>query len=196
MFEAGAVMIVVAGGGVGRILADPPWAHRARLRLPSLRARMGNLPRSATSDPTELTSPSPRRPSPSARMSRVSAWVAVALVVLIAGSLVPAALSRARVERGDLHVQRLRTAEIGRLAKVVSRFGGPVRLRACGEPLTRLEYQTLVAWQLRVNVAHVGFKYGPAQRSTRPIVLLTPRRHGWRLQALHQRRASCRRLPR
>ncbi|MGI8429264.1 MAG: hypothetical protein ACR2OB_08155 [Solirubrobacteraceae bacterium] len=175
MFEAAAVMIVVAAAGIGRILADPPWAANAW--------RRGSSPRAPV-------------PRPRAPRSSVSAWAAVALVVVIAGSLVPAAVSRARVERKDLHVQRLRTTEIGRLAQVVSRVGGAARLRGCGEPLTRLEYQTLLAWQLRVNVATVGFKYGPAIHSTRPIVLFTPGRHGWRVQALHQRRRECRRLPR
>ncbi|MGI8414023.1 MAG: hypothetical protein ACR2QA_16340 [Solirubrobacteraceae bacterium] len=138
----------------------------------------------------------PRLPHAPGWAAGVSALASVALVVVILASLVPAALSRARIEAHDLHVQRLRTAEIGRLAQVVARLGGAVRLRGCGEPLTRLEYQTLLAWQLRVNVATVGFKYGPAKHSTRPIVLFTPGRHGWRVQALHQRRQDCRRLPR
>src|SRR5436305_1305991 len=65
-----------------------------------------------------------------------------------------------------------------------------------GEPLTRLEYQTVLAWTLHVNVARVGFKYTPAIHSGRPIVLFTPTSHGgWRVQALHQRVRACRRLP-
>jgi hypothetical protein len=80
---------------------------------------------------------------------------------------------------------------------VVSRYGGPARFRPCGEPLTRLEYQTILAWTLHVNVAAVGYKYGPAIASGRPIVLFTPFSHGgWHVQALHQRVASCRSLPR
>jgi hypothetical protein len=112
-------------------------------------------------------------------------------------TLVPTGISRARVEHRDLRVQRARTTELNRLAAAVSALGGPARLLPCGEPLTRLEYQTVLAWTLRRNVVRIGFKYGPAIRSGRPIVLFTPRSHGgWRIQALHQRVRTCRSVPR
>jgi hypothetical protein len=70
-------------------------------------------------------------------------------------------------------------------------------LNACGEPLTRLEYQTILAWTLKINVVKIGFKYSQAIHHGNPIVLFTPlSRGGWRVQALHQVRASCRSLPR
>ena len=47
-----------------------------------------------------------------------------------------------------------------------------------------------------MNVATVGFKYGPAIASDRPIVLFTPLpAGGWKVQALHQRLPGCRSLP-
>jgi hypothetical protein len=129
-------------------------------------------------------------------LSRLGAWAGIALVVVIVAALVPSAVSGARSEHRDIRSQRARTAQIGQLSSVVARFGGPSRFKPCGEPLTRLEYQTVLAWTLRRNVASVGYKYGPAIASGRPIVLFTPRSHGgWRLQALHQRLASCRSLP-
>ena len=128
---------------------------------------------------------------------RLPTWVGAALVALLVLSLVPAALSRARTEHKDLRAQRDRTTEIGKLAGTITRLGGGAALRRCGEPLTRLEYQTILAWNLRVNVAVVGYKYTPAIRSGRPIVLYTPvSTGGWRVQALHQRLPSCRSLPR
>jgi hypothetical protein len=128
---------------------------------------------------------------------RAGGWIALALLLVVCGSLVPTALSRARTEHKDLNAQRKRTTEIGRLASVIRFYGGPARLRACGEPLTRLEYQTILAWSLRLNVARVGWKYTPAIRRGHPVVLFTPRSHGgWRVQALHQVLPSCRRLPR
>lgn len=159
MFAAGGVMVVLAAGLVGRLLAEP-------LRIAG-----------------------PARPL------SAPVWVGAALVVLIVASLVPAAVSRGRTEHKDLRVQRARTTEINRLASTITRFGGAARLRACGEPLTRLEYQTILAWQLRVNVATVGFKYSQAIHRGHPIVLFTPHRSGWTVQALHQRLAQCRRLP-
>jgi hypothetical protein len=129
-------------------------------------------------------------------LSRLGRGLAIALVAIVVASLVPSAVSRARTERRDLHVQRARTTKLNRLSTVVSKYGGPGRFRACGEPLTRLEYQTVLAWSLQRNVADVGFKYGPAIHSHRPIVLFTPGSHGlWRVQALHQRTHGCRTLP-
>jgi hypothetical protein len=154
MFPAAAVMVVIAGIGVGRLLAEPP------------------------------------------RLSSAVGIAAVAVTVVAVASLVPPALSDARAEHKDLVAQRARTKEIGQLAGVIGRLGGAARLRACGEPLTRLEYQSILAWNLHVNVAEVGFKYGPAIDSGRPIVLFSPQpQGGWKIQALHQRRADCRSLP-
>jgi hypothetical protein len=48
---------------------------------------------------------------------------------------------------------------------------------------------------LHDNVATVGFKYGPAIHSGRPVVLFTPGRHGgWKVRRVHQRLNGCRRL--
>jgi hypothetical protein len=161
LFEPAAVMVVLGGVGVGRLLAEPP-------RLPGTeRAGAGRL-RSA------------------------STWLGVALVIVAVAGLVPAAISRLRIERTDLRQQRLRTDQINRLASTISLAGGAARVRGCGEPLTRLEYQTVLAWQLHVNVARVGFKVGKAVKGRRPIVVLTPSRKGWKLVALHQRRHACR----
>jgi hypothetical protein len=130
------------------------------------------------------------------RVSSAPGWVWPALVVVIVAALIPPAVSAARSEHRDILVQRVRTAEIGKLSSVVAKFGGPARFHPCGEPLTRLEYQTVLAWTLRLNVADVGYKYGPAIASGRPIVLFTPRAHGgWLVQALHQRLPRCRSLP-
>ncbi len=130
------------------------------------------------------------------RISRVAGWAGIALVAVIVLALVPPALSRARSEHRDIRGQRARTAEIGKLTGTVARLGGAARLRPCGEPLTRLEYQTILAWNLHVNVATVGYKYGPAIASHRPIVLFTPLpQGGWLVQALHQRLPGCTSLP-
>jgi hypothetical protein len=129
------------------------------------------------------------------RFSRAAGLAGAALVVVIVASLVPAAISRGRVEHKDLNAQRLRTDELDRLAGTINRLGGAARLRRCGEPLTRLEYQSVLAWQLHVNVSSVGFKYGQATAHGNPIVLFTPDSSGWNVQAVHQRLPVCLGLP-
>jgi hypothetical protein len=149
MFPAGAVVVVLAGVGIGRLVSDFPVAR----------------------------------------------WAGPAAAVVVAVALVPSALAHERSEHRDLRVQRERTAQINRLAAIISRHGGAARFAACGEPLTRLEFQTILAWTLRLNVAKIGWKYGPAIASRRPIVLFTPTpRGGWVVQPLHQRHRSCRHL--
>jgi hypothetical protein len=152
MFPAGALVVVLAGIGTGRLLAVPG----------------GGAPR----------------------------WAGAAAAAAVVIALIPSAASHASGERRDLHEQRARTAQIKRLSAAVSHAGGTALLRSCGEPLTRLEFQTILAWTLRLNVAKVGWKYGPAIAGRRPIVLFTPTPHGgWLIQALHQRTPACRRLP-
>lgn len=130
------------------------------------------------------------------RLTSVAGLVGAAIVVIAIVALVPAAASRARAERADLRVQRVRSTQINRLAGVVNKLGGAAALTACGEPLTRLEYQTILAWTLHLNVASVGFKYEQAIARGRPIVLFTPEgRSGWSVQALHQVKPACLRLP-
>jgi multisubunit Na+/H+ antiporter MnhB subunit len=155
MFEAGGVVVVLAGIAVGRLLIDrPPW-------------------------------------------SGVPGWAGAAVVAVLVVSLLPAALSRARTEHKDLHEQHARTAEINDLTTAIDQLGGGARLRACGEPLTRLEYQTMLAYTLKVNVSRVGFKYGQAIAHGNPIVLFTPLPSGvgWVIQAMHQTSPACKSLP-
>lgn len=117
------------------------------------------------------------------------------LVALFVAFMIPSAVTHLRQERADLKDQRARTKEINRLTGTISRLGGAALFRQCGEPLTRLEYQSIVAWNLRVNVATVGWKYDRAIARRQPIVLFTPQTDGWKVQALFQRSAQCRRLP-
>jgi hypothetical protein len=155
MFEAGGVVVVLAGIGVGRLLIDrPPWPG-------------------------------------------VPSWAGGAVVAVLVLSLLPAAISHARAEHKDLHEQHARTAEINDLTTAIDRVGGAARLRACGEPLTRLEYQTMLAYTLKDNVSKVGFKYGQAIAHGNPIVLFTPFPSGvgWVIQAMHQTNPACKSLP-
>ena len=124
-------------------------------------------------------------------------WLWVGLALALVAAVIPSAISAVRTERRDLLAQRVRTTELDRLASTVGALGGPARLRACGEPLTQLEYQTALAWTLHVNVAAVGFKYGRAIRRGRPLVLYTPiPTGGWQIAALYQRSPRCLTLPR
>ncbi len=153
MWEAAGVLVVLAGLGIGRLLADRP--------------------------------PLPRLPG----------WSGIAVAAVLVAGLVPTAITHAREEHRDLKDQRQRTTEIRRLTPAINAVGGITAVSSCGEPLTRLEYQTMLAYTLNLNVARVGFKYGQAIAHGNPIVLFTPTSHGWLIQAMHQTAAHCRSLP-
>jgi hypothetical protein len=127
----------------------------------------------------------------------VPAWGGAVLAAALTVCLVPAAISAAHTEHKDIHEQRLRTAEIAILPAAFDKLGGAARLRACGEPLTRLQYQTMVAYTIGDNVNQVGFKYGQAIAHGNPIILITPSETGvgWQIQAVHQVKPECRSLP-
>jgi hypothetical protein len=131
------------------------------------------------------------------KLSSAAGLAGAALVAVLVVSLIPTAIHRGQFEHKDLREQHRRTAEINDLRRTISQLGGNGRFAGCGEPLTRLEYQSMVAWTLHRNVSAVGFKYGAAIASTRPIVLFTPypTKIGWVIQALHQTKASCKTLP-
>ncbi len=133
---------------------------------------------------------------PNAPARKTEHWLALAAAACVVLSLAPALVSRVSVERRDLRQQRERTVQLTRLATVVDRLGGPARLRACGEPVTELQDQTALAWQLGINVSRIGFKFSRAIRRGNPVILFHPTHRGWRVVAVHQRRTSCRRLPR
>jgi hypothetical protein len=130
-----------------------------------------------------------------ARPPKGPQWLWVALAAVIVGSFVPGAISSARAEHKDIHAQRNRSTVINQLGVLVDRLGGPSRFHGCGEPLTRLQYQSMVAFTLHMNVASVGYKYGPAIASSRPIILITPGPvSGWVIQPMRQPLARCRAL--
>jgi hypothetical protein len=150
LFPPAALGAVVAGIGVGWLLASPP---------------------------------------------RVPAWVGAALAVVVVGSFIPGGISAARAEHKDLRQQRKRTTVINELAQFVGSRDGPDRFHDCGEPLTRLQYQSMVAFTLHLNVATIGWKYAPAIAATRPIILITPGPvSGWLIQPMRQPLARCRAL--
>ncbi len=119
------------------------------------------------------------------------------MVAALVAAMVPAAVSAVRGERSDLTQQHARTAEIEALPSVIDRLGGAGRLRGCGEPLTRLQYQTALAYALGDNVSQVGFKYSQALAHGNPVLFITPFESGvgWQVQAAHQTAPACAALP-
>jgi hypothetical protein len=128
---------------------------------------------------------------------RLPSWAAIALVAVLVGSLVPTVASRVRAERKDLRHERQRTRQINRLGAVITALGGAARIDACGAPVTELEWQSILAWDLGHNVSAIGFHAARSLKQHLSVVVFTPRGHGWTVRAYYPSRsnaAGCRAL--
>ena len=149
MFEAGAVVGILAAVFIGRIVHELPavlsqWTRR----LDS--GRVGS--RLAT---------------------HVGTWGTVLVLVLIGGSMLGAAHRQYRLERTDLRQQRARTALIGRLSGVVRTLGAS-NMFACGQPNIPIGYQSVFAWYagVKTGVLYVSRSY--IAKHPHPLVNVYP----------------------
>jgi hypothetical protein len=143
MFEPAAVVIVLAGASLGRLLTLAPH------RIPLVR------------------------------------WVAFAAIAGLVVSMASPARIRARLFHNGVVLGRTWAKQIRRLHSVIAREGGPKRILACGQAVTTIPYQSIVAWELDRNVSEVGWAPSWSIRRGQPIVEFSPVGAGWRVQAIH-----------
>ena len=145
MFEAGAVVAVLAGIGVGWALTELPKLSRT---LPL--------------------------------------WTGIPIVAALIVSLQPGAVTRLRAERLDLRHERARGNEIVLLQKTIDTLGGYRQIRNCGEPVTIVEYASVLAWLTHLDVGSVGYLPSAEMRHRYPIVLFgTTSPGGWTVLPWH-----------
>jgi hypothetical protein len=122
-------------------------------------------------------------------------WSGVPIVVALVVALVPGVVVRVRTERQNVRHERDRTTELALLQTTIHKLGGYRHLRACGQPVTDIEYTSALAWLTRLDVGSVGYRPARAIRRGRPIVVVTPvSTGGWRVRPWHtspQQRARC-----
>jgi hypothetical protein len=143
VFAPAAVMVVLAGAGLGRLLALAP----GRPRLVYL--------------------------------------AAPAAVIALVAALAPEARVRARQAHTSIVLVRSWARQINRLHAVIAGEGGPRRILACGQPVTEVSYQSILAWEMGVNVVDVGWDPAAWIRSGQAIVLFEPHDAGWRVRPVH-----------
>ena len=127
----------------------------------------------------------------------MASWAAPAVAIVLLGSLVPAARTRAGAVHEQIRQERSDTIKIKRLQAVIDRDGGGARIRACGQPVGDVGYQSILAWDLGMNVGNVGYLPGRSINQGHPIVLFKRHQLGWTVRPIHTRapdRAKCRRL--
>jgi hypothetical protein len=152
LFEPEAVLVVLAGAGLGRVLAAGSPT--------SVAARLGG----------------------------------VAIAAILIGSLTPTAVTRARGAHSEIEMRRQASVQIDRLESVIKQLGGPSAIRACGQPVTTVGWQSTLAWEVELNVGNVGYKPGRSINKGNPIVLFKPHMLGWQVRPIHTlaaNRAAC-----
>jgi hypothetical protein len=73
-------------------------------------------------------------------------------------------------------------------------MGGAAHVRACGEPVTTVEYVSILAYYTHLNDGDVGHRPRFELRLKHPIVMFTPLPNGWGAMPWHTaaaKRASC-----
>jgi hypothetical protein len=128
---------------------------------------------------------------------RLPQWSGVAVAALLALALVPGAISRTRNEHKDIRHERLRTTEIGRLTATIDRLGGRDAVLRCGNPVTNVEFVSILAWLVHRNVGVLGHRPNFELHLKHPIVLFTQLPNGWATYPWHtyaSKVASCERM--
>jgi hypothetical protein len=149
MFEAGAVVGILAAVFIGRIV------HELPALLSSLARRVAGARTTAS------------------LASQVGTWGTVLAVVIISGSLLGAAHHQYRLERADLRLQRQRTVLLGRLSGVVRTLGAS-NMFACGQPNIPIAYQSVFAWYAGIKTG-VLYVFRPSlAKHPHPLVNIYP----------------------
>jgi hypothetical protein len=121
-------------------------------------------------------------------------WVALAAPAVLAVALLPTLRSRADITHGEIDDARRLATQISNLQTVIARAGGSAAVKACGQPVTPLEFESTLAWAISDNVIDVGYIPGKATGRGPTIVLFEPHGLGWRVEPLRvrgARRAPC-----
>jgi hypothetical protein len=152
MFEPVAVLVVLVGAGIGRVLSV--GRHRYAL----------------------------------------ARWAAVAAVAALFVTLIQPARERARLAHNGILLGQNWSRQIDRLHGVVADVGGPQRVLACGHPVTRVSWQSILAWTINKNIVDVGWNPRAEVQRNIPIVFFQPHLGGWVLRPINiprDRRAAC-----
>jgi hypothetical protein len=114
----------------------------------------------------------------------------VAAVAVLGVTMLPHARTRARLAHNGIVLGQTWTLLIHRLDGLVER-AGTARILACGEPVTRVSFQSILAWEMGVNVADVGYSPPLFYSYGQPEVLFLARYAGFTVAPVHAHASAC-----
>ena len=112
-------------------------------------------------------------------------WLGVAVVLGVVATMVPHAKIRLRLLHNGIVLGRQWALQIHRLQAVIAKAGGAKGINACGQPVTTVPFQSILAWELGENVSAVGWSPPYWTSLGRPIVVFNPIGAGWVLSPVH-----------
>jgi hypothetical protein len=121
-------------------------------------------------------------------------WAAVTAVVGLILALALPARNRARLAHNGIVFGRTWARQLSHLRAVIDKDGGAKRILACGQPVSYLGFQTILAWDLDRNISDIGWQPARAISQAKPIVFFEPYGVGWKVRPIHAHRAACKGL--
>jgi hypothetical protein len=123
-------------------------------------------------------------------------WVGVAAAIALVAVMVPNVRFRGRLVHNGIRLGRTWTKVITRLRLVLAHEGGTAAVLACGTPVTSIPFQSILAWQMGLNVRQVGWVPTEWIAAGQPAVVFTNVYAGWQVRVYHTTRPGCSRLER
>jgi hypothetical protein len=117
--------------------------------------------------------------------SALYSWGGPIAVVLLLAAFVQPAHHRVTLTHQEITANRHSGTRSDRLRDVIDRDGGAAHIKACGQPVTTVAFQSLLAYDIDLNVGNVGFKPGRAIDKGTPIVYFKPHMLGWQVLPIH-----------
>lgn len=122
-------------------------------------------------------------------------WVGAAAAIALLAVMAPNIRFRGRLVHNGIRLGQTWTKVITRLRLVVAHDGGTRAILACGTPVTSIPFQSILAWELGLNVRQVNWLPEHWVTTGRPGVLFTNHFAGWQVRVYHTSPA-CQRLVR
>ena len=118
-------------------------------------------------------------------------WLGAAAAVALVAVMVPNIRFRGRLVHNGIRLGRTWTKVIKRLSLVIAHDGGTRAIVACGTPVTSVPFQSILAWELGLNVRQIGWVPQQWISSGQPVVLFINHYAGWQVRTYHTNGSAC-----
>lgn len=112
-------------------------------------------------------------------------WIGAAAVVAVAVAGVFFIHQTVRTDRTLVDGKRITVQYLDRLSQLVAMDGGARAIRSCGQPVTGIGWQSILAWELDMNTGNVGFNAAKTYKLGKPMMHFKWKGYGWTVIPSH-----------